>query len=119
MFLSTPRNFGDRNNQNANIFLKCGEGERLEMLPICLPFGVSTGGRWLVSLCYFADVSKIGQDPAGCSAFCPPYCFALGVLALNMAPFRVLKAFLARFVGFVWVCVVLVLCLACGAFVRV
>ena len=23
-----------------------GEGERLEMLPVCLPFGVSTGGRW-------------------------------------------------------------------------
>ena len=32
-----------------------------------------------------------------------------------MPLFRVLRAFLARFVGFVWVCVVLVLCVACVA----
>ena len=34
------------------------------------------------------------------------YCFALGALALNMPLFRVLRAFLARFMGFVWVCLV-------------
>ena len=52
-------------------------------------------------------------------AFCPLSRFALGALLANMALFRVLRAFLARFVGFVWVCVVLVLCVACGAFVCV
>ena len=30
-------------------------------------------------------------------AFCPLYCFACGALHLNMALFRVLKAFLAGF----------------------
>ena len=71
------------------------------------------------SLCYFADVSKIGQDTAGCSAFCPLFCFVLGALSLNVVLFRVFKGFLARFVGFVWVCLVLVLRVACGAFVCV
>ena len=51
--------------------------------------------------------------------FCPLARFACGVLCLNRPPFRVLRAFLARFMGFVWVCVVLVLCVACVAFVRV
>ena len=71
------------------------------------------------SLCYFADVSKIGQDTAGCPAFCPLFRFALGALFANMALFRVLRAFLGGFVGFVWVCVACVLCVACGAFVCV
>ena len=71
------------------------------------------------SLCYFADVSKIGQDTAGCSAFCLLSRSSLGALLANMALFRVLKAFLARFMVVVWVCVVLVLCVACVAFVRV
>ena len=54
----------------------------------------------------------------------PPFCllsrFALGAFPLNMALFRVLRAFLGRFMGFVWVCVVLVfawlvwLLCACG-----
>ena len=34
---------------------------------------------------------------------------------MNVALFRVLRAFLGRFMGFVWVCVVLVFCLACVA----
>lgn len=51
--------------------------------------------------------------------FCPPSRFALGTFPLNMALFGVLRAFLGGFVGFVWVCVVLVLCVACVAFVRV
>ena len=72
--------------------------------------------------CYFADVSKIvlilllfGVFPA----FCPLACSSLGALLANMALFRVLRAFLARFGGFVWVCVVLVVCVVCGAFVCV
>ena len=47
------------------------------------------------------------------------YCLALGALALNMALFRILGAFLGDFMGFVWVCAVLVVCVACVAFVRV
>ena len=105
--------------QKPNIFLKCGEGERLERLPICLPFGVSIGGRCAGSLCYFADVSKIGQDNAGFPAFCPLSRFVLVGLLANMPLFRVLRAFLAGFGRFVWVCVACVLCVACGAFVRV
>ena len=52
-------------------------------------------------------------------SFCPLYCFVFGVLSLNMALFRVFRAFLAGFGRFVWVYVVLVLCVACVAFVRV
>ena len=52
-------------------------------------------------------------------SFCPLSRFVLGALSSNVALFRVLRAFLARFMGFVWVCVGLVLFVACGAFVRV
>ena len=54
------------------------------------------------SLCYFADVRKIEQDFAGRSAFCPLSRFVFGALSLNVALFRVFRAFLAGFVGFVW-----------------
>ena len=54
---------------------------------------VSTGGRWSDYSCYFADVSKIGQDSAGCSAFCPLYCFVFSALYLNMPLFCVLRGF--------------------------
>ena len=50
---------------------------------------------------------------------CPLCCFMLVALLANMALFGVLRGFLAWFGGFVWVCVVLVLCVACVAFVRV
>ena len=52
-------------------------------------------------------------------AFCPLYCSSLGVLLANMALFRVLKGFLAWFGVGMWVCIALVICVACGAFVRV
>ena len=45
--------------------------------------------------------------------------YACGAFPLNMALFRVLRAFLEGFMGFVWVCVGLVVCVACGVFVRV
>ena len=76
-------------------------------------------GGWSGNSCYFADVSKIGQDTAERSAFCPLYRFALGALPTNMALFRVLRAFLTGFGRFVWVYVACVLCVACGAFVCV
>lgn len=46
-------------------------------------------------------------------------CFAFGVLCLDMALFSVLRALLAGFMRFVWVCIALVLCVACVAFVCV
>ena len=52
-------------------------------------------------------------------SFCPLSRFVFGALSLNMALFRVLKAFLAGFGRFVWVYVACVLCVACVAFVRV
>ena len=48
-------------------------------------------------------------------SFCPLSRFVFGVLALNMVLFRVFRAFLAGFGRFVWVCVVLVRCVACVA----
>ena len=69
-----------------------------------------------------------GAGPAEClrlssgrvfPPFRPLCCFALGGLPLKYAFIRVLRAFLARFGVVVWVCVVLVLCVACGAFVCV
>ena len=52
----------------------------------------------------------------GIPSVCPLYCFALGASLANMAPFRVLRAFLAWFGGFVWVCLVCVLCADCVGF---
>ena len=46
-------------------------------------------------------------------------CFALGASLVNMALFRVFRAFLEGFGVVVWVCVVCMLCVDCGAFVRV
>ena len=62
-----------------------------------------------------------GSGPAGTLAvvlwWCVAllYCFALGASLANMALFRVLRAFLAWFGGFVWVCLVWVLFVACVA----
>lgn len=110
--------FGDKKGQNTNIFLKGG----------CrwwCPLGAGGAGcaclhrvhlwqvvGFLAILLTLAKMDKIpafGRFPA----------FACGVLCLNMALFRVLMGFLAWFGGFVWVRLAWVLCVACGAFVRV
>ena len=52
-------------------------------------------------------------------AFCPLYCFVLVVSLANMALFRVLRGFLARFGVRMYVCVGLGFCVDCGVFVRV
>ena len=52
-------------------------------------------------------------------SFCPLSRSSLGALLANMAPFRVFRGFLEGFMGFVWVCAGLVICVACGAFVCV
>ena len=51
--------------------------------------------------------------------FCPLCRFAFGGLVVNMALFRVLRAFIWVYRLFVWVCSSWVLCVACMAFVRV
>ena len=67
------------------------------------------------ALAILLTLAKMDKIPA----FRPLSCFAcLGLLA-NMALFRVLRAFLARFGVVVRVCVGSVLCVACGAFVCV
>ena len=48
-------------------------------------------------------------------SFRPLSCFALGAFPLKYAFIRVLRAFLAWFGVVVWVCLVLGLCVACGA----
>lgn len=115
MFLSTPRNLGDNKVQKPKIFLKSGEGERLEMLPAWLHFGVSTGAGVQALCTILLTLAKMN----GVHSFCPLSCFMLGTLALNMALFRVFRGFLEGFMGFVWVCVACVLCVACVGFVRV
>ena len=119
MLWSHLGNFGDQKGQKLNIFLKSGCKVGAGCGSACLPFGVSTGAGVPGSLCYFADVSNIGQNTAECSAFCLLFRLALGAMLANMALFRFFRGFLEGFMGFVWVCVVLVLCVACGAFVRV
>ena len=76
-------------------------------------------GQLVGSLCYFANVSKIGQDSAGRSAFCPLCCFAFVGLVVNVPLFRFLRGFNWVYRLFVWVCIACVLCVACVAFVCV
>ena len=68
----------------------------------CLPFGVSAGADVSGSLCYFANVSKIGQDTAGCSAFLSP----LSLCAWCASPeYGSIARFKGGFRGFYGVCV--------------
>ena len=110
--------YDTKNGKNKDIFYSWGLYGSPWWLSIWCGGGVHWC-RWSGNSCYFADVSKIGQDTAGCSAFCPLSRFVLGALSSDMALFRVLRAFLARFGVVVGVCVVLVLCVACVAFVCV
>ena len=76
-------------------------------------------GMWSGNSCYFAGVSKIGQDTAGCSAFCPLSRFVFGALACEYGS---ISRFKGVFRGF-WVYRVGLCCLGalrglCG-FVRV
>ena len=102
-----------KNGKNKNLFyfrgfrgaafiLFCGGGGRAHRVQVVQGAWASGGLSW----CVFP-------------AFCPLYCFVLVALLANMALFRVLRGFLAGFMGFAWVCVGWVLCVACGAFVCV
>ena len=81
---------------------------RVHWLQVCRLFGVSGPAKRLALVLWSCVPS-----------FCPLSRFVFGVLSLNVALFRVFRAFLAGFGRFVWVYVVLVRCAACGAFVRV
>ena len=59
-------------------------------------------GMWSGNSCYFADISKIGQDSAGCSAFCPLYRFALWCAVFEYGS---ISRFKGVFSGFCGVCV--------------
>ena len=107
---------GDHKGQNTNIFLKSREEN-----------GLKCGRLACLLACPLVQAFE-GSGPTECRlrsscrvfrCFCPLSRFALVGLLANMALFRVLRAFLARFGAFVWVCVVLVVCVACGAFVCV
>ena len=70
----------------------------------CLPFGVSTwcrcAGSWGFRTCWRWLWSSGRVFPP----FCPLFCFACGVLRLNVVLFRVFRGFLEGFGVFVWVC---------------
>ena len=107
--------FGDHKGQNTNIFLKCGCKVGAG-LGFCLPaFIVSTCGRWSGNSRYFANVSKNERN----SLLLPALLLCAWWIACKYALFRVLRGFLAWFMGFVWVCSFYVLCVACVAFERV
>ena len=69
-----------------------------------------------------AGVQAFGVVPCLCGVF-PAFrllaCLACGGLPANMALFSVLRGFSAGFSCWVWVCIALVLCVACVAFVCV
>ena len=107
-------NLGDQNGQKQRYILLLG----LQGLPLWLSLWGGGGVHWwqVVRVQAFEVVLCFrGVFPA----FCPLSRFALGALFLKYAFIRVLRAFLAWFVVVVWVCLVLALCVACGAFVCV
>lgn len=116
MLWSNLGNLGDRKGQKPNIFLETRGGKRLKVCPDCLPFIVSTRAD-ACRLRGFRTCRRLALVLWSCvPSFRPLYCFACGVLCLNVALFRVLRAFLEGFMGFVWVCIALVLCVACVGF---
>ena len=87
-------------------------------------------GKWcrmqgldcLIPACHWCRCAGLWLVPSFRGVF-PAFrslsCFAFGALLANMPLFRVLRGFSEGFMGFVWVYVVLVLCVACVAFVCV
>ena len=82
-------------------------------LAACLLLVAGAGGRGTLAI--LLTLAKT----AGIPPFCPLSCFACVRFRLNMALFRVLRAFSAGFRVLVWVCIISVLCVACVAFVCV
>lgn len=101
--------------QNTNIFLKYGAGSGANGAG-CEGFGcllllvTGAGGRG----CFLMPCLR-GVFPA----FWLLSRFAFDALGLNMPLFRNFRGFLAGFGFGMWVCIACVLCVDCGAFVRV
>lgn len=110
---------GDNERQKPKIFLKCGCKVDAGCGSACLPFDVSVGAGVRLFRCYFANVSKIVLMLLLFGVLLAFSRFTLGALLANVALFGVLRAFLEGFSCPVWVCLAWVLCVACGAFVRV
>ena len=89
MNLSNPRNLGDNNRRNAKIFLKCGEGERLEVWSVAGLLACLLGacGRALCAI--LLTLAKMDKS----LSFCMLSRFVLGASLANMALFRVLRGF--------------------------
>ena len=86
---------------------------------VCSFGGVFHRVHWCRCAGFLSVLYWLVSSGGALPAFCPFYCIVLVVSLANMALFRVLKAFLAGFGVLVWVCMGLVLCLDCVAFVRV
>ena len=118
-FVFSRENRRPKRAKSKHIFERWEGRQGVEVVG-CLTFGVPTCaevGRAsrLQDLPECRRLSSGGVFPA----FCPLVCFTPEVLGLNMALFGILRAFLAWFGVFVWVCIAWVLCAACVAFVRV
>ena len=89
-----------------------------DAFPACLlacPLGVGLPASEVVP-CFRGVIPSSGRV---FPAFCPLVCFVLGALLANMPLFRILRRFIWVYRLLVWVCSSWVLCVACGAFVRV
>ena len=76
-------------------------------------------GRWSGSL-GLQDLPEVALVLWSCvPSFCPLSRFVLGALPLKYAFIRILRAFLAGFPCWMYICIACVLCVACGAFVCV
>ena len=105
------------------MWVQSGGGWSVDWSAVCLPFIVSASAGLQAS---GPEECRLWSSGGVCSsfcavflAFCLPYRLVSGWSLANMALFRILRAFLAWFGAVVWVCVVLVLCVACVVFVRV
>ena len=112
----SPRDF--RRQQTAkskHIF-----GKWCRCVVSCVPLVVVSTG---VGVPAFEDSGPAGgwlwSSGGALPAFCPLYCIVLVVSLANMALFRVLRGFLARFGVRMYVYMGLGFCVACVAFVRV
>ena len=85
----------------------------------CLPFIVSTGCRCAGSLILRTCLNAGSGPLVVCSLLLSALMLYAWYIVFEIWLISRFKAFLARFMGFVWVYVVLVRCVACGAFVRV
>ena len=76
-------------------------------------------GRWSGSL-GLQDLPEVALVLWSCvPSFCPLSRFAFGALVCKYALISRFKGVLTGFVVLMWVCIVRVLCVACGAFVCV